>query len=390
MAAVPQSPGAHDGNYFLSLDGLRGFAFLGIIAAHVFELWDGVDIPWQLKVPNLLVRLAWAGIDGFFVLSGFLITGILLRARAKPHALKVFYFRRTLRIFPPYYVLLAVLFTWLAWQAGDWRQAFEPARLSYWVYMHNFFIGSQGWDSFRSLSHLWSLAVEEQFYLLWPFLVLMLPNGRLRWVLVGFLLFAPLLRLAMVLQDSSYVPIYVLLFTRLDALAGGALMAMTATTPGGRAALGRWAPAMIGVALVAISVMFLMRDGYFLNDPVVQVLGYSVNILGWVGMLSFLAFTPRTHGAREFFAWSPFRWLGNRSYGGYLYHWPIAILVHQWLLPLGLSPLWSIVDTMLVTTALTLLAAELSWRVIERPCLSLRHLYQPGQAPAPLPQSVAK
>ncbi|GAB3337483.1 acyltransferase family protein [Marilutibacter aestuarii] len=379
MAAVPQSQADDAGLYFPSLDGFRGFAFMGIVAAHVFQLWEGVEIPWQLKLPNLLVHCAWAGIDAFFVLSGFLITGILLRLRGRERALRLFYFRRTLRIFPPYYALLLVLFAWLAWSAGDWRAPFEPARLSYWVYLHNFAISAQGWDAFRPLSHLWSLAIEEQFYLLWPLLVLMLPIGRLRWVLFGFLLFAPLLRLAMTLQGSSYVPVYVLLFTRLDALAGGALTALMAATPEGRARLGRWGPRMVAASLVVILAFYLLRHGYLLDDPLVQVVGYSVNIVGAVGVLTSLAFAPRTLGLRGFFAWSPFRWLGNRSYGGYLYHWPIAIVVHQWLLPLGMTPLWSLVDTMLLTTALTLLAAETSWRLIERPCLALRHLY-PSQA----------
>lgn len=391
MAAVPSSPSIQtDRGYFASLDGMRGFAFLGIVSAHVFQLWDGVEIAWQLKLPNLLVRCFWTGIDGFFVLSGFLITGILLRARSKPHALKIFYFRRSLRIFPPYYVLLLVLAVWMAVKAGDWAVPLEPAHLSYWVYMQNLFISVQGWDSFRPLSHLWSLAVEEQFYLLWPFLVLMLPLQRLRGVLVAMLLLAPLLRLLLITQGSGYTPVYVLLFTRLDALAGGALLAMTVARDGGAEWLGRRSLWMIAVAFLLILAMFVARGGYRLDDPFVQVVGYSVNILGWAGVLGFLAFAPRTFGLRAFFAWEPFRWLGNRSYGGYLYHWPIAILVHQWLLPMGLTPVWSIVNTMLVTTAATLLVSELSWRLVEGPCLAMRHLYQPGAPKAPLVELAGK
>ncbi len=146
--------------HFPALDTLRGVAIV-VVLFHNLSIFAGsggkVDKLW-----NLFVEAGWVGVQLFFVLSGFLITGILVDDKEKPKALRVFYVRRFLRIFPLYYLLLLVYFVWLP-------RPFSES-IWYFVYLSNwswlFYGGLPG------LGHVWSLAVEEQFYTLWPWVVL--------------------------------------------------------------------------------------------------------------------------------------------------------------------------------------------------------------------------
>ncbi len=367
------------GGYFVALDGMRGLFFLCILTLHVLEVWNHLPLPPQLRIPRMLIHWSWMAVDMFFVLSGFLITGLLMRMRGVRYAIRTFYFRRALRIFPPYYLLLAAVFTWMVVEAGTLAPALEPARLSYWVYLQNLFIAMQGWDSFRPLSHLWSLAVEEQFYLLWPLLVLMLPMRQLRWILIGMLVLATLLRAYMVATGDSYLPVYVLLFTRLDDLAAGSLLALAAATPAGRATLARWSPWAVVVGFAVAFAIAVLRGKYWLADPVVQVFGYSANIVIGAGLIAMMAFRERSFGLRVLFSSPALVWLGIRSYAAYLFHWPIAIALQRWIEPLQPDLFVATLLTWGLTIVVTLLLAELSWRYWETPWRAWRKWYQPGK-----------
>jgi peptidoglycan/LPS O-acetylase OafA/YrhL len=162
-------PGAR----YAALDGLRGFAILMVLFVHFIG-----DATPHTAVERALVKLAnygiW-GVDLFFVLSGFLITGILHDAKSSPHYFRDFYVRRTLRIFPLYYSALALLFGVLpvlpvAYPAGLAESARHQAWL--WCYVTNVYLARAGAWALPYVSHFWSLAVEEHFYLLWPIVVL--------------------------------------------------------------------------------------------------------------------------------------------------------------------------------------------------------------------------
>lgn len=376
--AVPASS-ASQSTYYAAFDGLRGVFFLCILTLHVLEVWNHLPLPAVLRLPYAMVHWAWFAVDMFFVLSGFLITGVLLQMRGVRYAIRTFYFRRALRIFPPYYLLLAALAVWMVLEAGSIDTLGQPAHLSYWVYLQNIFISRQGWDEFRPLSHLWSLAVEEQFYLLWPLLVLMMPLKRLRWILVGLFFMTILLRIAMVLNGEYPVAIYVLLFTRLDDLAAGSLIAMLAASESNRQVLARLSPYAMAVGLATIFLIWAVRGRYWLLDPVVQMFGYTANLVFAVGLMSFAAFREHSTLIRMAFINKPMVWLGMRSYAAYLFHFPLAIGFQKLIERQGIDPLPGIALTFVLTFASTLITAELSWRYWERPWLSLRKWYQPGK-----------
>ena len=190
----------------------------------------------------------WIGVDLFFVLSGFLITSILLDTKAQPHFFRNFYVRRTLRIFPLYYAILVATLVLppLLWSGAADSKLFSviAARAPwFWTYTANIDIALHDWEIAGVLGHFWSLAVEEQFYLLWPALVWFCPLNRLRHVCVGLIVVAVVTRTALWSADMSLAG-FTLMPARADALAIGAWVAATrhsgvdlrlrAVRPGGR------------------------------------------------------------------------------------------------------------------------------------------------------------
>jgi peptidoglycan/LPS O-acetylase OafA/YrhL len=190
-----------------------------------------IDHFWPTCILDF-VDLGHIGVRLFFVLSGYLITGILLRFRSSIEArrsdaataLRRFYIRRFLRIFPPYYALLALMVVTklpgvrntLWWHTG---------------YASNFLFALQGsWTPWVT-SHFWSLAVEEQFYLVWPFLILLVPRSRLVAVVIAIIVSSPLFRLIALLAGANDVALYVATPSSLDALGLGSLLALCADQP---------------------------------------------------------------------------------------------------------------------------------------------------------------
>ena len=167
----------------------------------------------------------WAGVDLFFVLSGFLITGILLDTKGAPRFFRTFYARRFLRIFPLYYGFLAIAF----WVAPLLDPSLGVVPLSaqgwYWAYLSNVQLALAGaWQKPVWIGHFWSLAIEEQFYLVWPFLVYATSAKNLVRVCIALIVAALLTRVALVATGHGFAT-YVLTPCRTDALATGALIA---------------------------------------------------------------------------------------------------------------------------------------------------------------------
>jgi peptidoglycan/LPS O-acetylase OafA/YrhL len=331
------------------------------------------------RVPYLVAGALWTGVDLFFVLSGFLITGILLRTREQPHGLRTFYIRRTLRIFPPYYLVLASLFCLLLVIEGI-DAVLMSERLSYWAYLQNFFVAMKSWDDFRFLAHLWSLAVEEQFYLFWPLVILLLPLRHLGWITACLVVMPLLLRAAMLMAGSYYIAVYVLIFARMDALAVGALMALLAVTVEGRGMLARLGPKLLVGGVLVMGCIAVWCKGYDLDHAVVQTLGYSANLVAAAGLISMLCFGGNAHRTTAFFSMAVLTWVGRRSYMGYLLHWPVALQVHHHLVKWDVEPMAGLIINLVAMAVVTLIGAELSWRFYERGWLRLRSRYAPSPA----------
>jgi peptidoglycan/LPS O-acetylase OafA/YrhL len=357
-----------------ALDGFRGLAVLAVFAYHV-ALFSGAT-PRDAADRALAGALlhGWIGVDLFFVLSGFLITGILLDARGQPGALRRFYWRRVLRIVPAYYAILLAQLAILAWQGRG-----GEARLGWTAtWLTNILIARQGWDRLvPTMHHFWSLAVEEQFYLLWPAVILLLPRRAIPWTCGALVIATSVVRVALVqhgLREASYV----LLPARMDGLAVGAFLAGRVRGPDGVAGAARACrvPALLAALLLGGLLVWRGRLAY--GDPYMLTFGLNALML-LAGCLLLLGVAQAERGP---VGWllrlRGLRLLGKYSYALYLWHQPIIL----WLVAAGFAAAaqaWvggSLPLTLLlmglVAGVCSLLVALLSWWLVESPMLRLK------------------
>jgi peptidoglycan/LPS O-acetylase OafA/YrhL len=327
------------------LDGIRGVAIVLVLAFHLFWFPYHFGVPMELPIWLKQAFLSsWIGVDLFFALSGFLITRLLLQERERPKAWRRFFFRRALRIFPAYFLLLTLWIFVAGYFPTPLRQSDDWAtRLSLWTYTSNWWIALNGWEGIpEPLAHTWTLAIEEQFYLLWPLLILFCPQ---RWALrvsLSLLILCPLARFFV-----DPLAAYVLTPLRLDALAAGAALALW------NKHLPRWIFPGLLCYLLGLAAW---REGFAGEDVVMRVVGLLALSLCFT---AFIDLKPRV------MAWGPLRWLGRYSYGIYLFHQPLVLMSIFWFS----DRLWLYA---LVATASTLAAALISFHLWEKPWLSLR------------------
>ncbi len=356
-----------------SLDGLRGVAILLVLLHH---FTDSMNVEFEINQRlSSWAELGWAGVDLFFVLSGFLITGILYDSKQKPNFFKNFYARRSLRIFPLYYTALAIvilitpLLAYLKLQGTA-----NPAWIA--IYATNFVISWNGLGSFGVLDHFWSLAVEEHFYFIWPAVVFYLSRKKVMMVAVAFFLISPILRI-LTMDGSDYLPIasYMATPMRMDSLAAGAFIALLVRGPKG---VETWVrPAMI-VACTAFVIFFAMvhfRHSKDHQDLVLGTVGLSVL---WAFFGSVLILALKWRPLESMMKLPILRWFGKYSYGLYVWHPIIFMLVfhndaaRRIRHGSGLMPeLASAAVALTVMFAVTLL----SWHLWEKQFLKFKHRF---------------
>lgn len=301
-----------------------------------------------------IAPLGSIGVRLFFVLSGFLITRILLEARDRPagEALRTFYIRRGLRIFPVFYLTLALA---ALIGIGPVRQTIG------WhvTYLTNAYLFMRG-DWHGSISHLWSLAVEEQFYLVWPWLVLLMPTSRLTVTIVAMIALAPISRLLVGGTMHSVLPT-----SCLDSLGAGALLALPAARP--HIMRAGW---FVGVPLMAFALI-LRAAGW--PTAVDVPLDFGVSLAGaWVVGRAINGFDGR---AGWLLSRRPVIYIGTISYGLYLIHGFMPYVLGRYVEGFVDMP-WPWRAVLLVAS--TTMVAELSWRVFEKPILAMKERLAPA------------
>lgn len=211
--------------HFPALDGVRGIAVLMVVLIHTFVLQNTTGVVlWLTK----FAAIGWMGVDLFFVLSGFLITSILLRTRPTFTDARNFVIRRALRTWPLYYaVLLLALFVLRSTSIYASTGLNDAYRNQWWFYLHAsnlLFSLRQSWSA-DCISHFWSLAVEEQFYLIWPFVVLSFRGKLVPWACAGLIVLAVGTKCVLLWNDAGILPMFASTPAKADALAFGSLAA---------------------------------------------------------------------------------------------------------------------------------------------------------------------
>jgi peptidoglycan/LPS O-acetylase OafA/YrhL len=375
-----------------ALDGARGIAILAVMLYH-FAFGSGIlsdDDTWLDATVADVFGTGWTGVDLFFVLSGFLITGLLLDAKGSIGYFKHFYMRRALRIWPAYFVVLILLMAVLPLlHAGgeDAAQALAERIFWYATFTINIFVSIDGELSadMQVAGQLWSIAVEEQFYLVWPFIVLLCGRRMLLTVCGAMIAGALISRLCFRMADMESGAAYLLTTSRMDGLAMGGLIAILVKDPGGLHVLRRIAPWAASAAVSLLVVLFVTQGD--LSPPLgdwVEVLGITGFVVLFGALLVYLLGARNTEPAYKFIVQPWLRTLGKYSFAMYLLHSAVLRVV-LWRWPtmtedvsLYGSLLFGMVLLSIIAGTITFVLAWISWRVLEEPFLQAKSLFPYG------------
>ena len=367
------------------LDGLRGLAILFVMLFHFTA-----DIPANSSMGRAVLKLCsvgWIGVDLFFVLSGYLITGILLRTKGSPHFFRNFYARRTIRIFPLYYGVLFIIFILLPGLGFSPRINFPwEEQLWFWLYGTNVLIILKGIGAtvFGSvmLTHFWTLSVEEHFYLLWPTVVRWANPKKLISIGIGVILICTVARAVMSYFFRQPLASYCLTPFRIDSLIAGAiLVTFCYSVKPTDFDIRRFAIGTIATTLPSLIVLFFWRQGLHPHDPLIQVVGYPL-ISGLSAAAIALAIVAKHDSIGTSFLRTCFLTsLGKYSYGIYIYHVLIWFPLNNWfsagqLSRITGSTLIGAVLHIFLLSGASFAIAYISWHCYENPFLRLKRFFE--------------
>ncbi len=332
------------------LDGVRGIAILLVLGHHTLEI----------------MKAGWIGVDVFFVLSGFLITSILIDRESSANRMRYFYVRRAKRILP-LLILIVVI-----------ESCFKHGFFVHNWYWYTFFLMNvrETVEPVGVLRNLWSLAIEEHFYLVWPTLFYFLGRRRAAQTLMVILLISPILRFAFTPVFKTYLPIYFLTPFRLDGLAGGSLLSILVHQ--GRL---RFQPRVLATILALcaplsyIAVHFIPGFYREADSRLFNSIGYSLITLMACAFI-LLAYYSHDNVWGKILTFKPLMYLGTISYFVYLFH---AAIIHY-------LPLPTIGEKRFFGVSLAILAGTASWYLFERPILRTKAWEKPrseGEATRP-------
>jgi peptidoglycan/LPS O-acetylase OafA/YrhL len=365
-------------NHILALDGIRGLAILMVLYHHLF--WSNPDSGNRVfDFLNAIRASSFAGVNLFFALSGFLITGILLDTVASPNFFKTFYARRALRIFPLYYgVLLGLLlltrplhFVWNGWQ------------YFYLTYSTNFALWPRGPLLLQpiSIDHLWSLQVEEQFYLVWPLILYRIRSLRslIRLSIVACIA-TLLIRIVLVAErpylNNVYLP-YSLTFSCVDNLLFGCCLCALLRTSLRQQVLD-FAPRIFALCALALTVAAIPNHGLDWTTSIfIPTVGFSLIGISCAALIA-MSLRPGSR-TKQFFNQPILRFFGKYSYGLYVFHYPLGcLLTHPVRLYIDAHfhrKVLGVIAGAIVVFIASTLAALLSYHFYESPFLRLKKYF---------------
>lgn len=327
-----------------------------------------------------ILRAGWCGVDLFFVLSGFLITGILLDTRRAPNYFRSFYARRVLRIFPIYYATLITVLLAARWFPQLNRVLPVPHdRIFYFFYLHNWwFLLRDTWRP-NIIGHFWSLAIEEQFYLVWPFIVWRLARKQIELAALCGMVLAPFIRIAIYVHYGDLRDIVENPFCRMDSLLSGALLASLVRRQSRLVKSPQvWECLWLFLSLAIIAGGFAnVLPLQLLHSPLIVATSLAIVCSGMVCV----AFLERNSAAplQKILRFPALVFCGKYSYGMYVFHVPLLWLLARFLTarkPAASYPAFVLLSV--CTVALTIAVAKLSFDYFEAPFLRWKTKFAAG------------
>lgn len=355
-------------SYYPALDGLRGLAILLILLYHNFNF-----LPF--------FEFAWAGVDLFFVLSGFLITDILLRTRNNKNYLRNFYIRRVLRIFPVYYLCIILFFLLVPYlsKLTDQYVYYSGHQFFLWTNTQNWlYIFYEKPNDFMLFNHFWSLSVEEQFYLVWPLIVLIIKDTRKLVIFIFIILIACILTRfgSWLYFGNGYINFHFQFMTRMDGLCIGCLIALWKHVQ----------PGLLKKKMIRLVVFIIMI--HILIFGLIKLFSPSIPHFSFVGYTSIAALFGLLvyHGIAGTGVLKKYvlenKWLkglGKISYGLYVYHWPILVLfrlyVRKELVATGFAENTSNIILSVIAVLVAIAISWLSYNLFEKRLLALKNKF---------------
>ena len=365
------------------LDGVRGISIIVVVAFHLLKRADYFTNNAALHFVTRLSSMGWVGVDIFFVLSGFLITSILLKTKSERNYFKNFYIRRALRIFPLYFVFIAAIVLLLPKLDPDFAPQISRALPFLLLYQQNWFMLFSKIPLTTYLAVTWSLAIEEQFYLLWPAVVYFTRKETLIKISIAIISVSILARIFGMLfwgdKSEASTFFYYNTFTRFEQLVFGGLLATAFTYP-------IWVDRLrhIAVSVFVVSFLGFVALCFTAYPHMVPLDGNTWLVLGGytfaavfsAALVTILMTHPETSVFRKVFQFKPLIFFGKYSYSIYLLHVPLILILLDVLWRTGARGWPMYLAYIVLTYVVTVIGALITWNLLEKHMLNLKKYFE--------------
>jgi len=363
------------------LDGVRGMSIVMVLFFHL-QL-TGI-IRQHYEIFNTLFIHGWISVDLFFVLSGFLITTILLKTKGRPNYFKTFYTRRILRIFPLYYLYIFLFFLVASNTKIATMEEFSIImnnKLWFIFYVQNILIATTQQVLPFGLNDLWTLSIEEQFYIVWPFLVFIFPKNKLKYAIAFFIVFPLFFRIISTMNQATWIFNYFFSLARIDTLGFGAFAAYFLHMNKDPLLQKKLVRITSGIGIAGIAIIFLIQKQFLYFEKITNMFGFTCLGLIFFSLIVKVASGDISALSSKIIGNPFFRYCGKISYCMYMIHGLVIYLYETVILEklelIGLSNHSTLSNIVIVILyfSTVILVASASWFFFESKILKLKKYF---------------